>query len=331
MNISAPYRLSALCIGSAALLAAVVSSLAFGARSIPIPTVIQALLGSRHGLDTAVITDMRLPRTVVGLVVGAALGLAGAVVQGITRNPLAAPATLGLNAGAGLAVVLAIFALRWTEPVQYMGFACAGAAAAAVCTFLLGRRAGELDPIRLVLGGTVLQLVLASWTSAVLLCSERTLDEARLWLAGSIAERGYEVLTPLLPALILGAAVAISLAPALNTLALGDQTAITLGSPVARVRFAGLAAVVLLTGASVAVAGPIAFIGLAAPHLVRLVIGPDHRLLLPGCLIAGPLLLITADLIGRLVIRPDEVEVGVVTAFLGAVLLAVLARRSRTQ
>ncbi|MGY2119685.1 FecCD family ABC transporter permease [Nocardia gipuzkoensis] len=320
-------RIPLLGIVFAALVLCVALSLALGARSVPVGSVVEALLGRGAGRDAMVITGMRLPRTIVGLAVGAALGLAGAVVQGITRNPLAAPTTLGINAGAGLAVVIAIYALALSHPIQYVWFAFAGAAGAATFTMALGRRAGDLDPVRLVLGGTMLQLVLVSWTSGVLLFSERTLDEARFWLAGSIAERDLEVLLPILPTLLLGAVVGLAIVPALNTLALGDEAAQALGMPVARIRLAGMVAVVLLAGSAVAVAGPIAFIGLAAPHLVRLVVGTDHRLLIPGCLIAGPLLLLSADIVGRLIARPSEVEVGIVTAFLGAPLLAVLARR----
>ncbi|WP_239003791.1 FecCD family ABC transporter permease [Nocardia panacis] len=313
-------------LGVGALAVCVVLSIAVGARSVPVTTVVQALFGVGEGRDAMVVTGMRLPRTVVGLAVGAALGLAGAIVQGITRNPLAAPTTLGVNAGAGLAVVTAIYALHLTHPTQYLGFAFVGAAAAGAFTLALGRRSGDLDPVRLVLGGTVLQLVLVSWTSAVLLFSERTLDEARFWLAGSIAERDFGALTPMLPTLLIGAVIGVALGPALNALALGDDSAQALGVPVARIRFAGMVAVVLLAGSAVAVAGPISFIGLAAPHLVRLVVGGDHRLVIPGCLIAGPLLLLSADIVGRLLTRPSELEVGIVTAFLGAPLLVVLAR-----
>ncbi len=320
-------RIPLLGIGLAALIVIVVLSLALGARSVPVPTVLAALFGDDRSRDGMVITGMRLPRTVVGLVVGAALGLAGAVVQGITRNPLAAPTTLGINAGAGFAVVTAIFALGLNQPVQYIGFAFVGAAAAAIFALALGRRAGDLDPVRLVLGGTVLQLVLVSWTSAVMLFSERTLDEARFWLAGAISERNFDVLVPMLPTLVLGAILGIALGPALNALALGDESAQALGVPVARIRFAGLVAVILLAGSAVAIAGPISFIGLAAPHLVRLAVGNDHRLLIPGCLIAGPLLLLSADVLGRVIARPSEVEVGILTAFLGAPLLVVLAKR----
>ncbi|MEV0096834.1 iron ABC transporter permease [Streptomyces sp. NPDC050738] len=302
-------------------------SLALGARSIPPSTVVDALFGDAHGRDAIVVRGLRLPRTVIGLAVGAALGVAGAVAQGITRNPLASPTTLGINAGAGFAVVVAIYAFGLTRPIEYVWFAFAGAAAATLFALALARRAGDIDPVRLALGGTVLQLVLLSWTSAVMLASQRTLDEARFWLAGSLSERSLHVLYPVLPTLGVGLLLAFAVTPALNTLALGDDSAQALGVPVARIRLAGAVAVALLAGSAVAVAGPIAFIGLAAPHLVRPILGGDHRFLVPGCLLAGPILLLSADVLGRVVIRPSELEVGIVSAFLGAPLLALLARK----
>nr|WP_259294438.1 iron ABC transporter permease [Streptomyces canus] len=314
-------------VGLAALALCAALSLALGARPVPLSTVVGALFGDAQGREALVVTGLRLPRTVIGLAVGAALGVAGAVAQAITRNPLASPTTLGINAGAGFAVVVAIFALKLDSPVQYVWFAFAGAAAAALFAQALARRAGDIDPVRLALGGTVLQLVLLSWTSAVMLLNQRTLDEARFWLAGSLAGRDLDVLWPVLPTLVLGLLLSLALSPALNALALGDDSAQSLGVPVARIRLAGGIAVVLLAGSAVAVAGPVAFIGLAAPHLVRPLLGGDHRLLIPGCLIAGPLLLLSADVIGRLVIRPSELEAGIVTAFLGAPLLALLARK----
>ncbi|WP_416968944.1 FecCD family ABC transporter permease [Streptomyces sp. 4F14] len=314
-------------LGTAALVLCTALSLALGARSVPLSTVADALFRDAHGRDALVVTGLRLPRTVIGLFVGAALGVAGAVAQGITRNPLASPTTLGINAGAGFAVVVAIYALGLDDPVEYVWFAFAGAAAAALFAQALARRSGDIDPVRLALGGTVLQLVLISWTSAVMLLNQRTLDEARFWLAGSLAERPLSALWQVLPTLVLGLVVALAVSPALNTLALGDDSAAALGVPVGKVRLAGGIAVVLLAGSSVAVAGPLAFIGLAAPHLVRPFLGGDHRLLVPGCLLAGPILLLSADILGRLVIRPSELEVGIVTAFLGAPLLAFLARK----
>ncbi|MEV7599549.1 iron ABC transporter permease [Kitasatospora sp. NPDC089797] len=316
-----------LVVGVCVLVLCAALSLALGSRSIPLSTVIDALTGAAHGGDADVVTGLRVPRTIIGLTVGAALGVAGAVAQGVTRNPLASPVTLGINAGASLAVVAAIYTLGLSRPSEYVWFAFAGAAVAAVAAYAMSRRGGDLDPVRLALGGTVLTVVLTSWTSALMLASHRTLDEARFWLAGSIAGRHLDTLTPVLPFLVLGLVAALAISPALNALALGDETAQALGVPVARIRVVGGLAVVLLAGSAVAVAGPVAFIGLAAPHLVRQVLGNDHRWLLPGCLITGPLLLLAADVLGRLVVQPSEIEVGIVTAFLGAPLLAVLARR----
>ncbi|NEB03572.1 iron chelate uptake ABC transporter family permease subunit [Streptomyces sp. SID13726] len=327
MSFRASRHIPLFVLGLGALTLCAALSLALGARSVPLSTVADALFGDAHGRDALVVTGLRLPRTVIGLAVGAALGVAGAVAQAITRNPLASPTTLGINAGAGFAVVVAIFALKLESPVEYVWFAFAGAAVAALFAQALARRAGDIDPVRLALGGTVLQLVLLSWTSAVMLLNQRTLDEARFWLAGSLAGRDLDVLWPVLPTIVLGLLVSLALSPALNALALGDDSAASLGVPVARIRLAGGIAVVLLAGSAVAVAGPVAFVGLAAPHLVRPLLGGDHRLLIPGCLIAGPLLLLSADVIGRLVIRPSELEVGIVTAFLGAPLLALLARK----
>lgn len=314
--------------GVAALLGCVALSLALGTRPVSLAAVADALFGDGAGRDALVVTGLRVPRTVIGLVVGAALGVAGAVAQGVTRNPLASPATLGINAGAGFAVVIAIYALHLERPGQYLWFAFAGGAGAALFAQALARRAGELDPVRLALGGNVLHLVLLSWTAALMLASQRTLDEARFWLAGSLAERPLDVLWPVVPTVALGLLLAFAVTPALNALALGDDAAQSLGMPVGRVRAAGGIAVVLLAGSAVAVAGPVAFIGLAAPHLVRPVLGPDHRLLVPGSLVAGPLLLLAADVLGRLVVRPAELEVGIVSAFLGAPLLAILARKA---
>ncbi|MFJ9690992.1 FecCD family ABC transporter permease [Kitasatospora sp. NPDC101183] len=316
-----------LAAGLCALIVCAALSLALGSRSIPLATVVDALTGTAHGGDADVVTGLRVPRTLIALAVGSALGVAGVLAQGVTRNPLASPVTLGINAGASLAVVAAIYTLDLTRPVQYVWFAFAGAALAAVAAYAISRRGGQLDPVRLALGGTVLTVVLSSWTSSLMLASNRTLDEARFWLAGSVAGRHLDTLAPVLPFLALGLLGAFAVAPSLNALALGDETALSLGVPVTRIRLVGALAVVLLAGGAVAVAGPVAFIGLAAPHLVRPLLGNDHRWLVPGCLIAGPVLLLAADVLGRLVVRPSEIEVGIVTAFLGAPLLALLARK----
>lgn len=189
-------RIPLLLAGFGALVLCAALSLALGSRPVPLSTVAEALFGDAHGRDALVVTGLRLPRTFVALAVGAALGVAGAVAQGITRNPLASPTTLGINAGAGFAVVVAIYALHLTRPVEYVWFAFFGAAAAGMLAQMLARRAGDLDPVRLALGGVVLQMVLLSWTQALMLAGERTLDEARFWLAGSLSGRTLDVLWP---------------------------------------------------------------------------------------------------------------------------------------
>ncbi|WP_198667000.1 FecCD family ABC transporter permease [Glycomyces dulcitolivorans] len=315
-------------VGLAALGLCIALSLALGTRPVPLHTVVDALLGRGQGPDALAVTGIRVPRTLIAIAVGAALGLAGALSQGLTRNPLASPTTLGVNAGAALAVVTAVHLLGLTRPAEFAPFAFVGAALAAVAVFALAGRAGDLDPVRLALSGTVLATVFAAWTSAVLLASDQTLDEARFWLVGSLASRDLGMLAAVAAPLAVGAVLAFTVAPALNALALGDESAAALGVPVGRTRLVGGLAAVLLAASAVSVAGPIAFIGLAAPHLVRFVLGRDHRLLLPGCLIGGPVLLLAADILGRMLLRPTEIEVGIVTAFLGAPLLAVLARKA---
>jgi iron complex transport system permease protein len=315
-------------VGIAALGLCIALSLALGTRPVPLHTVVDALLGRGQGPDALAVTGIRVPRTLIAIAVGAALGLAGALSQGLTRNPLASPTTLGVNAGAALAVVVSVHLLGLTRPAEFAPFAFIGAALAAVAVFALAGRAGDLDPVRLALSGTVLATVFAAWTSAVLLASDQTLDEARFWLVGSLASRDLGMLGAVAVPLAVGAVLAFTVAPALNALALGDESAAALGVPVGRTRLVGGLAAVLLAASAVSVAGPIAFIGLAAPHLVRFVLGRDHRLLLPGCLIGGPILLLAADVLGRMLLRPTEIEVGIVTAFLGAPLLAVLARRA---
>ena len=326
-----PRRVSpilAVGVGVGVLLVCCVLSLVLGARSIPLSTVVGALSGSAHGADADVVTGLRVPRTLIGVVVGGALGVAGVVAQGVTRNPLASPTTLGVNAGAGFAVVAAIFVFHLGTPLEYVWFALGGAAGAAVLVHVLAMRPGDVDPVRLALSGTVLTAMLASWTMALMLASQRTLDEARFWLAGSIGGRDLSVLVRVLPFVVVGLLVAVVVAPSLNALALGDEAAHALGVPVARVRLLGGGAVVLLAAGAVAAAGPIPFVGLAAPHLVRPVLGTDHRRLVPACFVVGATLLLAADILGRLVARPSELETGIVTALLGAPLLGWLARRT---
>jgi len=276
------------------------------------------------------VLDLRLPRTVVGLVVGAALGLAGAVMQGLTRNPLADPGLLGVNAGAATAVVLAISVLGVTSPAGYVWFALLGAAAAAVVVYGVAATGREgATPVKLTLAGAAVGAMLLSVTTAVLVVDTSTFDQFRFWQVGSLSGRDLPVVLAVLPVLALGAVLALVLGPLLDALSLGEDVARGLGQRTGLVRLLGAVAVVLLCGGATAVAGPISFVGLAVPHLVRALTGPSHRWLLPLSALVAPVLLLLADVLGRVVARPGELQVGIVTAFLGAPVLVAVVRSRR--
>ena len=287
-----------------------------------------ALLDPTHPMHD--VAAVRLDRTLLGLAVGAALGLAGALMQGLTRNPLADPSILGVNAGASLAMVLAISWLGVSALSAYVWFAFGGAAAALVLVHLvasLGR--GGATPVKVAITGAALTAAGTSLISAVLLIDRRTIESFRLWQVGTVAGRGSDVLLTGLPFLVVGTLVALGSARSLNALALGDDLARGLGRHVARDRLVVGSASVLLAGTAVALAGPIAFVGLLVPHGVRAVVGPDHRLVLPLCLGWGAVLVVAADTVGRLVLPPSEVQVGIMTAVLGAPVFLRLVRRGR--
>jgi iron complex transport system permease protein len=319
-----------LALGIGALLAVIVASLALGARDIHPGVVVSALLGQEQGSGATIVLELRLPRTVLGLVVGCALGLAGLVMQGLTRNPIADPGILGVSAGSTLAVVLAIAVLGASEPSEYLWFALIGAAIASLVVYALGAAGGgALSPLRLTLAGAVVTAFLMAITSAVLVLDDATLDRFRFWEVGSLAGRDPGVLDAVLPVIVLGGAIALALARALDALALGDEVARGLGQRVLLVRTVGAAAVVLLAGGAVAAAGPIVFVGLMVPHAARVVAGAETRWVAVWCLIIGPLLLISADTLSRLVIRPGEVQVGIITALMGVPALILLVRHRR--
>lgn len=309
------------------LVVAVLLSLLVGARQIAPGTVIDALLHGGGTEDRAIVREVRLPRTLLGLLAGTGLAVAGALMQGLTRNPLAEPGILGVSSGAAFAVVLATFALGKPTPSATVWFALAGAALASIVVYAIGR--GSVTPVRFSLAGAVLSSLLSSWSYATMTIDRRTAEEARFWLAGSLSGRSMQVFLTVLPFVGAGLVLSLLLIRSLNLLALGDDVATALGAPPGPVRIVGLLAVALLAGGAVAGAGPIAFVGLAVPHLVRLISGPDHRRLLPGCLLLGPALLLLADVLGRIVLRPTEIEVGIMTALLGAPMLIVLAMRMR--
>jgi iron complex transport system permease protein len=305
-------------------------SLAVGARDIPFGTVLHALVNPSDSRDDLIITQSRVPRTLVGLLAGAAFGLAGTLIQGITRNPLADPGILGVNAGAGLFVVIAISVFSITTLTGYVWFGFVGAAITSVLVYTIGSVGrGGATPIKLALAGAAVTAALTSFTTAVLIGDVDTFDQFRFWQVGSLAGRGMDVVVQSLPFLLVGALLAFGSARALNALALGDDVATSFGQNVLVARLVAGLAVVLLCGTATSLAGPIVFVGLMIPHVARAITGPDHRWMLPYSMLLAPLLLLVADVIGRVVARPGEVQVGVVTAIIGAPVFVVLARRRR--
>jgi iron complex transport system permease protein len=317
--------------GLVALLALVaLASLSVGAKSIPIGQVWDAIWSPTGTENDIVVRSLRAPRTVLGIGVGIALGMAGALMQGHTRNPLADPGLLGVEAGAAFFVVVGIYALGVTSLVGYAWFAFAGAGAASVLVFVLGSLGrGGPTPVTLALAGVAVSALLGALTSALLLADLQTFDAFRFWAVGSLAGRDAGVAAQVAPFLLVGLLLAVLNAPGLNLLALGEDVARALGQRVAVTRWTGLVAITLLTGSAVAACGPIAFVGLVVPHVVRALTGPDHRWLLPAAGLAGAVLLLAADVIGRVVVRPGELQVGIVLALVGAPFFVALVRRRR--
>ncbi|MDP4511144.1 iron chelate uptake ABC transporter family permease subunit [Nonomuraea sp. G32] len=327
-------RPGVLAIGLVAALAVLalmaMASVALGARSVPFATVIDAFLAPDGSNDHTVIRELRVPRTLLGLGVGATLGLAGALMQSLTRNPLADPGLLGINEGAALGVTLALGLFGLTDPAVYVWFAFGGAALASVMVYSLASagRSGS-SPVRLTLAGVALGMVATAIASAILRMDSQTFDRMRFWLTGSLAGQTADTLVRLAPFMVAGLVLGLSLARPLNMLALGDDAGKALGVAVGRTRALTGVAVTLLCGAATAAAGPLWFVGLIVPHAVRALVGPDQRWVLPYSAVAAPVLLLGADVVGRLIARPGEVQVGIVWAVIGAPIFIMLARRKR--
>ena len=311
---------------------AALASIAVGTRSIGLGEVWRALIDSDLSSEEAVIVrQLRVPRTVLGLLVGLALGVAGALMQGHTRNPLGDPGLLGVTAGASLAVVLAIAWFGIGTPSGYVWFAFAGALAGTVLVYAIGSAGrGGATPVTLALAGAALSALLYALVRAVLVSDQQTLDTFRFWVVGSLAGRDADVAWQVAPFIAIGLVLAVANAPALNLLGLGEDVARGLGQRIWLARVVGLGAITLLCGAATAACGPIAFVGLVVPHAVRAVTGPDHRWLIPCSALLGAALLLTADVIGRVVARPGELQVGIVLALIGAPFFIALVRRRRT-
>ncbi|MEE6257235.1 FecCD family ABC transporter permease [Plantactinospora sonchi] len=321
-----------------ALLAVVVlaclASVLIGAKHVAPGEALRALTGDRSG-DALLVAELRFPRTLLGLLVGLALGVAGTLAQELTRNPLGDPGLLGVSAGAALSVAASIGIFGLTSPYQYVWFAFLGSALAGALVYLIGGaargsvRSGGASPVRLALAGAAVTALLINLTHALVLLDVRTLDQYRIWAVGSLAGRDGALAGQLSPFVLAGLLLTAIITPRLNALALGDELAGSLGVRVGTTRLLGAVAVVVLTGAAVAAAGPVTFVGLVVPHLVRTFTGPDLRWLLPGAGLAGAALLLGADTLGRLLDHPGEVQAGVVTAMIGAPFLIILVKRGR--
>lgn len=326
----AALALGLLCLAGAVLLVAFFS-VTVGARPITLETVWSALTAfDPDSTDHRIIWDLRLPRTAIGLAVGAALGLSGAVLQGATRNPLADPSILGIHSGAAVFVVLGVAVFGITQLSVYVWLAFIGTGAAMLVVYAVASLGREgATPVKLALAGAAMTAAMQSVTSAILLTSPRTLDEIRFWQVGSLVGRDMDIFIQVAPFLAIGMVLALATGRMLDGLSMGEDVARALGQNVGRSRaIAGLAAVIL-SGAATAAAGPIAFVGLTVPHVARAITGPNYRWILPYSMLLAPILLLGADVIGRVIAPPGEVQVGIVTAALGAPFFIALVRRRK--
>ncbi|WP_110030608.1 FecCD family ABC transporter permease [Hoeflea marina] len=317
--------------GCAVLLLVCIASLIAGARTVSISTVAAALFAYDGGnADHIAIADYRLPRTLLGLMCGAAFGVSGALMQATTRNPLADPGLLGVNAGAAFFVTVAAGVFGVQAMGAQLGFAFLGAIAATLMVHALGSVGRDgATPLRLLLAGVAITAVLGGFGQAVTLLNPMAFDSLRVWMIGSLAGRDTGVVYAVAPFIVAGLMLALLVSPSMNAIALGEDQARALGTRIAGSRLMAAVSVTLLAGAATAAVGPIGFVGLMAPHVVRWLFGPDQRLVVAGTMVFAPILLISADILGRFLLRPGELEAGIVTAFVGAPVLILLVRRSK--
>ncbi|GAB7053098.1 FecCD family ABC transporter permease [Catenuloplanes indicus] len=322
-------RLAGLLLVVVLLLVTVALSIAVGSRFIPLGDVLDALGGSGNPDDVLTVREMRIPRTVLGIVAGAALGLSGALMQSLTRNPLADPGIFGINLGAAAGVVLAITIFGVTAPSGYVWFAFLGSVLAMLVVYGASAGRAGTNPARLALAGIAVQFALAGVVQALQLADRGALDQMRFWVVGSLANRETATLWSLAPFFIGGILLSLVLARSLNALALGDDTARALGAGVATTRILVLIAVTVLCGAATAACGPLAFVGLMVPHVVRSFTGPDQRWVLPFSMLLAPVVLLGADVLGRVLARPAELQVGIVMDVIGGIVFIAIVRARR--
>lgn len=314
-------------IGLLILLIFLVISVSFGAKDIPLKTILAALTAFDGSIDHLIITTVRLPRSLIAILVGAALAVSGALMQGLTRNPLADPGILGIESGAALAVVATIFVFGSSSSSVLTLVAFLGAGITAILVYCLGSLGkGGATPLNLTVAGAALTALISSLTTAILIVSQRTLDEIRFWLAGSLSGRDTNILLQILPFVVIGLVIAFVLGRQITTMSLGEDIAKGLGQQTAWIKIITAISVVLLAGSSVSLAGPIGFIGLVVPHIVKFFIKADYRWILPYAAIVGAILILVSDIAARLLLRPQELPVGVMTALLGAPFFVYLAK-----
>ncbi|MEL6407768.1 MAG: iron ABC transporter permease [Chloroflexota bacterium] len=323
------WLLPGLFVGIGVLAVSLVFSVMLGAADITPAVVIESLINfDETSFDHLVIQTVRLPRVIAGAFVGASLAVAGAIMQGLTRNPLASPGILGITVGASFAVVLAVFILGSPPLTIYAFFAMIGAASAAAIVYGIGSMGPGrgVSPLRLVLAGVILSAFLGSFTTALLIMDQDTLDQIRFWTVGSLAGREWELIRVTAPYMIVGMVGALLMGRQITTISLGEDIAAGLGQNTARVKLLAAIATVLAAGGAVALAGPIGFVGLIAPHIVRFFVGTDYRWIIPYSALVGALLVIGGDMVARVIIRPQELPVGIVMGMLGAPFFLYLAR-----
>ncbi|WP_186578680.1 FecCD family ABC transporter permease [Aquibacillus kalidii] len=314
------------------LVLSVIASLVFGSRPVKFSGLIDGLFHQNIDTYDANVVRKRVSRTIFSLFCGAALGVSGALMQAVTRNPIADPSILGVNTGAALFVVSGIAFLNINTASQYIWLALAGAMITAVFVFGIGSMGrGGATPLKLVLAGAATSAALSSLVIAIMIPRSYVMDQFRFWQVGSVGSANWGTITTFIPFLIIGILLGLISTSALNALALGDEVATGLGVRTGMLRLIAALAAVLLCGATTALAGPIGFVGLLSTHVIRLILGPDLRYIIPMSAIAGAIILTISDVCGRLIGSPGELEVGVVTAFIGAPILIILARKAKVQ
>ena len=324
-------RLLALGAGTALLVLLCVASVAFGAADVTLDDIAGALSGQSDTLAQAAVIK-RMPRTVLAILVGAALAISGTGMQAVTRNPVADPGILGVTSGAALAVVCGIAFIGMTDPVVSIVLAVIGAALAATFVYVVGSLGrGGATPLKLALAGAATTAALTSLVSAILLPRVDILQSVQSWQIGGVGGATWDRIAILAPVLLVGALICVASSRGMNSLALGDDLATGLGVHVARTRLITTVGAVILAGAATAIAGPIAFVGLVVPHVCRMLVGTDHRWLVPFSALTGACLLLAGDVLGRVIARPDEIQVGVVTAVIGAPFFIWIVRRQKVR